>query len=219
MRRLTISFDNGPTPGDTEKVLDALASRDVLASFFVVGDEMAKPGARETLERVHAAGHWLCNHTLTHGAPLGRDEDAARVAREIGMAQDLLGPLSHPDRFFRPNGEGHFGKHLLSAAAVAYLAAGGYTVVTWNNVPGDWIEPRDAWPDRALATMENQAWSLLVIHDFLVGPMADTLTRFIDTARARGFEIVQDFPPSCTPMVRGTCGAHIVEVAMIEAAP
>jgi peptidoglycan/xylan/chitin deacetylase (PgdA/CDA1 family) len=51
VKRLTISFDNGPTPGETEKVLEALASRNVLASFFVVGEEVAKPGAREPRAR------------------------------------------------------------------------------------------------------------------------------------------------------------------------
>lgn len=215
MRRLTISFDNGPTPGETDKVLDALASREVLASFFVVGEELAKPGARACLERAKAEGHWICNHTLTHGAPLGADEDDARVAREIGAAQALLGDLSHPDRFFRPNGDGSFGKHLLSASAVRYLEAGGYTVVTWNNVPGDWIDPKEAWGDRAIATAETQDWSLVVIHDFLVGPMIDTLTGFIDATRDRGFEIVQDFPPSCVPMLRGHSAAHIVDVARL----
>lgn len=215
MRRLTISFDNGPTPGETEKVLEALASRDVRASFFAVGEELAKPGARSCLERAKAEGHWICNHTLTHGAPLGIDEDAARVEREIGEMQMLLGDLSHPNRFFRPNGEGSFGKHLLSAAAVRYLEAGEYTVVTWNNVPGDWIEPKTGWTERAFATMETQAWSLLVIHDFLVGPMIETLPRFIDTARERGFDIVQEFPPSCTPMVRGISAPHIKDVSAL----
>lgn len=55
-RRLTISFDNGPAAGDTDKVLDALASRDVLASFFVVGDELKKPDYRACLERAKAEG-------------------------------------------------------------------------------------------------------------------------------------------------------------------
>jgi peptidoglycan/xylan/chitin deacetylase (PgdA/CDA1 family) len=211
-RRLTISFDNGPADGDTEQVLDALASRNVLASFFVVGDELVKPGYRACLERAKAEGHWICNHTLTHGAPLGSSEDQARVEREIGEMQALMGDLVHADRFFRPNGEGNYGPHLLSGAAARFLAAGGYTVVTWNNVPGDWIEPRDQWPERALETMANQAWSLLVIHDFLVAPMIDTLPRFIDAARERCFEIVQDFPPSCTPMIRGEAQPNLPEI-------
>jgi hypothetical protein len=104
---------------------------------------------------------------------------------------------------------------LLSATAVRYLEAGGYTVVTWNNVPGDWIEPQAQWPARAFATMEQQDWSLLVIHDFLIGPMIDTLTYFIDAARSRGVEIVQDFPPACTPMVRGQSKEHIADVSML----
>ena len=60
--------------------------------------------------------------------------------------------------------------------------------------------------------MAGQDWSLLVIHDFLVAPMIETLPRFIDAARARGVEIVQDFPASCTPMVRGEAQPCLAEV-------
>lgn len=134
------------------------------------------------------------------------------MEREIGEMQALMGDLAHPDRFFRPNGEGSYGPHLLSAAAVRFLAAGGYTVVTWNNVPGDWIDPREQWVDRALETMAGQDWSLLVIHDFLVAPMIETLPRFIDAARAQDVEIVQDFPASCTPMVRGEARPWLADV-------
>jgi hypothetical protein len=42
-----------------------------------------------------------------------------------------------------------------------------------------------------------------VLHDFLLGPMIDTLPRFLDSVTARGIEIVQDFPAACTPILRG----------------
>lgn len=215
MKRVTISFDNGPSPGHTERVLERLAKHDIKSSFFVVGDEAVKPGARALMEQTKAAGHWIANHTLTHGDPLGSSEDAERAATEIGDMQTLLGDLAHTDRFFRPNAGGNIGKHLLSRAAVAYLAEGGYTVVTWNNVPGDWIEPKQEWVERAFATMEQQPWSLLVIHDFLVAPMIDTLDRFITGAKARGYEIVQQFPPDCLPMVRGRATPLLTEVSNV----
>jgi peptidoglycan/xylan/chitin deacetylase (PgdA/CDA1 family) len=212
-RRLTLTFDNGPSPGNTEAILDVLERYGVRATFFVVGNELAKPGARELAARANAQGHWIGNHTMTHGAPLGTTEDPARAETEIAAAQRAVGDLAHPDNLFRPNGDGRLGRHLLSRAAVDLLLAGGYTVVTWNNVPGDWIEPRAEWVERALATLDAQPWSVVVLHDFLLGPMIETLPRFLDSVSARGVEIVQDFPAECTPIVRGRATAGLAAVS------
>ncbi len=203
MRKVTLSFDNGPIATHTDAVVDLMDAYGIGGSFFVVGEDAVGPDARRILERTRAHGHWVCNHTWSHGDPLGWDEDADRAAREIGRAQEAIADFAHPDRFFRPNGAGEFGQHLLSRAAADYLASNGYTVVTWNNVPGDWIEPVEAWVDRALATMRTQQWSLVVLHDHLTGPMLPTLARFIEEARGEGAEFVQEFPPECVHMRRG----------------
>ena len=63
MQRLTFTFDNGPAPGATEKVLDFLAERAIKATFFVVGARLRTPQGRQLAERAHAEGHWIGNHT------------------------------------------------------------------------------------------------------------------------------------------------------------
>lgn len=214
MPKVTLSFDNGPTPEHTDAIVALLNRYGVGASFFVVGEDMEREGAQAIMERTHAAGHWICNHTYSHGDPLGYSEDPQRAADEIGRAQALIGDVSHPDRFFRPNGAGTKGPHLLSRAAADYLAEHRYTVVTWNNVPGDWIDPLEEWVDRALEIMRTQDWSLVVLHDFLTGPMLPTLARFIEEARAEGAEFVQDFPPDCVHMLRGEAQASLPSITM-----
>ena len=69
MKRLTLSFDNGPFESGTALVLDALAARSIKASFFLVGKQLAAPGARALAERAKAEGHWIGNHTLSHDVP------------------------------------------------------------------------------------------------------------------------------------------------------
>jgi peptidoglycan/xylan/chitin deacetylase (PgdA/CDA1 family) len=44
--QVTVTFDNGPTPGVTDAVLDVLADRGVPATFFVVGERLLDPSAR-----------------------------------------------------------------------------------------------------------------------------------------------------------------------------
>jgi peptidoglycan/xylan/chitin deacetylase (PgdA/CDA1 family) len=121
MQRLTFTFDNGPWLGATEEILAFLADRAIKATFFVVGERLRDPQARKLTERAKADGHWIGNHTLTHGRPLGVDGGRERVAREIGEAQRLIGELAHPLKLFRPNGGGMLGPHLLSPEALSYL--------------------------------------------------------------------------------------------------
>ncbi len=107
MKKVTLTFDNGPDPsGTTGFVLDELAGRGLLTSFFVVGRQLARPGARELAERARDQGHWIGNHTLTHRVMFGDSDDASLAEREIGETQALMGDLAHPDRLFRPYGGG-----------------------------------------------------------------------------------------------------------------
>ena len=203
MRRLTLTFDNGPWPGATERILEILAQRQLRATFFVVGERLADPAAKRCAERAWDEGHWIGNHTMTHGEPLGLTSDPDHCEKEIAAAQAMLGRLAHPDRLFRPHGKGTKGPHLLSREAVRYLGAHRYTVVIWNNVPGDWIAPHDHWVEAALSTMAGQDWSLLVLHDSALSEVMDTLPRFLDAVAERGVEIVQAFPEDCIVMSRG----------------
>jgi peptidoglycan/xylan/chitin deacetylase (PgdA/CDA1 family) len=197
--RVTLSFDNGPEPEVTPGVLDVLRARGLRATFFVLGHKLA--AHRAATERAHAEGHWIGNHTWSHERPLGELPDAAALA-EIDRAQDLIGPLSHPARLFRPQGGGGaLGPHLLSGAALNHLAHNRFTIVLWNAVPGDFRDPQ-GWVDRALALCRGPDPVTLVLHDLPNGAMRH-LDRFLGRLIDDGTEIVQDFPDSCAPLRRG----------------
>ncbi len=201
-KRLTLSFDNGPFADVTPGVLEELARRDLLATFFVCGKDVRDTAKRAIAERAHAAGHRIGNHTQTHTVELGASVDESAPAREIGAAQDALGALAAPERWFRPYGAGGvLGPRLLSPAAVQYLSEGAYSCVLWNSVPRDWENP-SGWPERALADLEREDWTLLVLHDIPSGAMR-ALPRFLDAALERGVEITHELPPLCVPIRAG----------------
>src|SRR2546430_509123 len=104
-RKVTLTFDNGPEPEVTAQVLDTLRERSVRSTFFVVGQQLRRPGAAAIARRAAAEGHWIGNHTLTHSVPLADLDDPA-VDREIDETEALIGDLAHPDRLFRPFGRG-----------------------------------------------------------------------------------------------------------------
>ncbi len=202
MSRITLSFDNGPEPEVTPRVLDLLAQHGVASTFFVLGHKMAEPARRKLAERAHSEGHWIGNHTWTHEIPLGLNADAGAPEAEIGETQRVIGSLAHPDRFFRPFGQGgNLDSRILSPAARDYLIDGGYSCVLWNSVPGDW-KPGDGWFDNALEDAARADWTLMVLHD-LPDACIGKLDDFLNALRDAGHEIVQEFPPSCLPIARG----------------
>lgn len=199
---LTLTFDNGPDPETTPAVLDILKRRAIRATFFVVGEMLAAPGARALTERAHAEGHWIGNHTWTHSGPLGLRAGADVAAREIARTQAEIGALAHPDRFFRPQGGGGaLGPHLLSPEALDLLIREKMSCVLWNAIPGDWKDP-DGWVARALDQCRAQQWTLMVLHDLPTGAMR-SLDAFLDRVEDLGGHIRQDFPPDCMPIVNG----------------
>ena len=202
MKRITLSFDNGPTAGVTPGVLDCLAAEGIAATFFVSAKDILEEPQRVLVRRAKDAGHRIGNHTYSHSVVLGESADPETPAREIGAAQAVLAELAEEDRLYRPyGGGGVIGPTLLSRAAVDYLCDGGYTCVLWNSVPRDWEDP-DGWPERALADIARLDWTLVVVHDIATGAMK-ALPRFLDLLRRADLEIVQDYPPDCVPIRRG----------------
>ena len=200
--QVTLSFDNGPEPAVTPRVLDVLGSAGIKATFFVLGSKLADKKRRALAKRAHAEGHWIGNHTWSHEQPLGKLTDASRAVSEIVETQALIDELSHPDKLFRPfGGGGTIGPHLLSAAALDVLKKEKMTCVLWNAIPRDWEDPR-GWAETALAQCLRQEWTLLVLHDLPTGAMG-RLKIFIDRVLDHGGVFRQDFPPDCVPLRRG----------------
>ena len=205
---VTLTFDNGPTPGVTGQVLTVLAKHGVKATFFACGKNLGGKPEGGLIERAHDEGHWIGNHTFTHSFSLGDSTDPAAPAAEIGRTQELLARVTHADRLFRPpGGGGNLDRHLLSRSAVRYLEDEKYTLVLWNNVPRDWADP-DGWETTCRRTMARQHWSVVVLHDTDTGAMAG-LDRAVGRLLDDGLDIVQDFPPDCVPMRRGRVTAPI----------
>jgi peptidoglycan/xylan/chitin deacetylase (PgdA/CDA1 family) len=200
-KRVTLTFDNGPTPGITEQVLYLLGARRIRTTFFVVGEKLALRGGRELSMQAHSEGHWIGNHSMTHSVPLGEKSDAEYARREIEDTQVAMGILAHPDKLFRPMGGGVIGSHLLSQGAARLLQTGHYTCVLWSCVPGDWKD-QAGWVDRCLSDIAARDWSVVVLHDVENAALA-RLPEFLDRVELMGVEFRQDFPDDVVILRRG----------------
>ena len=204
MRQVTLTFDNGPDPEVTPFVLDCLARRNVKATFFVIGEKISKPDRAIIARHASRAGHRIGNHTFSHSTPLGELDTAAAV-REFELAEQALenAQIDPPSRLFRPYGRrGTLGPHLLQPAVVERMQKGGHTCVLWKTVSGDWRNP-DHWVATALADCRAREWSLVVLHDIPSGAMLH-LGNFIQALIDEGYELTQEYPPDCLPIVNGT---------------
>ena len=201
-RRVTLTFDNGPTPDVTERVLDILAGQRILTTFFVIGSKLGEPAAASLMQQAHAAGHWIGNHTFSHTVALGDRPDRAHALSEIEGAQARIGRFSHPEKLFRPYGNsGRLGPHLLSRAALDHLVAEHYRTIIWNNVPGDWKDP-DSWVESCMAQVSAQDWSVVVLHD-IEGGCLTRLPELLRRLEDLGVTFEQGFPDAVTLTRKG----------------
>src|SRR6266536_4832777 len=129
---LTLTFDNGPEPDVTPRVLDILRERGIRATFFVIGEKLGDPERRRLAERARDEGHWVGNHTFTHSIPLGQQRDPNTAENEIGRTQIAIGDLAHPQRWFRPfGGGGILDERLLKPSVINYLLRHKHSCVLW----------------------------------------------------------------------------------------
>jgi peptidoglycan-N-acetylglucosamine deacetylase len=130
--QIALTFDDGPNPAWTPRLLDILAEHNVHATFFMVG-KFAK-SERELARRVADAGHLIGNHTWSH-PDLSRTRDA-NVLDELTRTNDILASITgKPVRYFRPP----FGARRPYVLKLARQL--GLIPVTWNAMTKDWEEP------------------------------------------------------------------------------
>jgi peptidoglycan/xylan/chitin deacetylase (PgdA/CDA1 family) len=127
--RLFLTFDDGPDPRWTPRILDLLAQARAQATFFVVGRRALAQAA--LLRRIAADGHALGNHTFSHRHPWTMRASTARREVRDGAAAiaDLTGAAP---RLFRPP-HGRLRRCMLEEAE-----RGGQRLVLWNRSAVDW---------------------------------------------------------------------------------
>ena len=129
---LALTFDDGPNRVWTPRLLDALASHDVHATFFMLGERaQAEP---DLVRRIAAAGHLVGNHSWRH--PNLARSSASRIRDELTQTRDTLEQLTGSAvKFFRPP----FGARRPAVFRIAREM--GLQPVLWNAMTSDWSEP------------------------------------------------------------------------------
>jgi cellulose synthase/poly-beta-1,6-N-acetylglucosamine synthase-like glycosyltransferase/peptidoglycan/xylan/chitin deacetylase (PgdA/CDA1 family)/spore germination protein YaaH len=192
---VALTFDDGPDPNWTPKILDVLKAKHVPATFFVIG-ENALP-ERGLLRRELAEGHEIGNHTYTH-PNLGTA--SARTTRiELNANQRLFEAFTERSlRLFRAP---YFGDAEPTTAdeidPVTVAQALGYLTVGLHVDPADWRRPGvDAIIKSTIDGVEDstadRSGNIVLLHD-AGGDRSQTVAALpilIDVLRARGYRFV-----------------------------
>lgn len=177
---IAMTFDDGPHPQNTPRLLDILRARNVKATFYVIGRSVDL--YPQIVRRTAAEGHEIGNHSHTHRllSKLGDSE----LRMEMSRCQDAVGRAAGVRmRTMRPPYGG-----LLQRQRELVHAEFGYPTILWSVDPLDWKRPGPSVVTSRILSGTN-AGSIVLAHD-LHAQTVDAMPATIDGLLRRGFKFV-----------------------------
>jgi peptidoglycan/xylan/chitin deacetylase (PgdA/CDA1 family) len=169
--RIALTFDDGPTPGVTDRILDELQQRNIIATFFMIGENVAR--WPDLAKRVAGEGHEIGNHTFSHPKLSSLPDQQVRL--EIQQTQDIIiDTLKIRPTCFRP-------PYLAFRRNQAPIPQDmGLSIICGDLDSHDWAQPGE---DKISEVILSQAkcGSIIICHDLhlqtanCIGPILDKL--------------------------------------------
>ena len=153
---IALTFDDGPHPEHTPRLLDRLAATRARGTFFVVGEKAQQHP--NLIRRIVTDGHELGNHTFTHSEP--SKTSAAHFLDETARTRRLLQDLTGRDcRLMRPP------QGKLSVIKAIGLWRQGQSIVLWNVDPKDFAMPHSREMHDWLDRYQPRGGDIVLLHD------------------------------------------------------
>jgi peptidoglycan/xylan/chitin deacetylase (PgdA/CDA1 family) len=181
-RVVALTFDDGPWPGQTERILEILAAEGVHATFFALG---VKAAAHPDLTaRIAEEGHQVESHGYSHRYLTTSDKALARREARKSKYQIARATGVYPTWFRAPGGK-------LSDTARTEVTSAGMRVVRWDVDPQDWRQD-SAWRLARETIGAVKPGSVVLLHDGGGDRTAtiDALTTIIRKLKKQGYTFV-----------------------------
>ncbi len=177
---VAITFDDGPHPQNTPRLLDMLRARNVKATFYVIGRSVdLHPGV---VRRTVAEGHEIANHSHTHR--LMTQLSDAEVRNEMQRCEDAIGRAAGVrPRTMRPPYGG-----LAQRQRELVHAEFGYPTILWNVDPLDWKRPGPSVVAQRMIAGATPG-GILLAHD-LHSQTVDAMPATLDGLLRQGYKFV-----------------------------
>lgn len=177
---IAMTFDDGPSPETTPRLLDILKQRNIKATFFMIGQNAERNPA--IVKRILAEGHEIGNHSWTHPQLSKLSDD--RVTEEINKTQNAIKDASgYTPVLMRPP----YGA--ITARQKDWIEKQfGLNVIIWSVDPFDWKRPgASVIEERILAGARPGA--IVLSHD-IHKQTVDAMPATLDALAAKGFKFV-----------------------------
>ena len=176
--KIYLTFDDGPVPVVTTAVLAILKQHHIKATFFCVGENVAK--YPEVFKSIVADGHSVGNHTYNHLR--GWDVNDEKYAENIAQCDAAIQTHQVNTRLFRPP-YGKANRRQLKAASNTHQ------IVMWDVLTGDFDASQSAEDCFNEAIKYTCSGSIIIFHDSYKAEknLLKALPRYIEWAKANGF--------------------------------
>ncbi len=151
---VALTFDDGPDPVSTPAILDLLRASDVRATFFLVGERVAR--AADVVQRIVDEGHEIGLHGWRHRYMF---TSSPHLGRCLAAISDVVGAGRPRPRWFRPP----YG--VLSATSAIEAARHRLAPILWTTWAKDWRADATAESVAALMTPGLVGGATLLLHD------------------------------------------------------
>ena len=181
-KKIALTFDDGPHPSKTPKILDVLDKYGVKATFFVIG-ENAKLYP-DVLRDVHARGHEIGNHTFSHKCI--NKMSFSSLLETVSKCNEAIKEITgEKPVFFRPP-QGY-----VNDGIAEQLYSEGYDVILWRVDTYDW-QGRSAEKIYNSVIKSVKCGDIILMHDFISyeSHTAEALELIIPKLISDGYEFV-----------------------------
>ena len=177
---VAMTFDDGPHPTHTPRLLDMLAERGLKATFYLIGNRVVE--YPHIARRIAEEGHEIGNHSWSH--PFLDRLSGAAVTREIDQTTNAIFQVTgRPPVTFRPP-YGAFTRN----QRINLHAARSLPTILWSVDPQDWRRPGAGTVARRILGNSQQG-SIILSHDIHRGTI-DAMPQTFDGLTARGLQFV-----------------------------
>ena len=180
LKILALTFDDGPHPQNTPRLLDMLRQRNVKATFFTIGRSVDYNP--QIAKRIVTEGHEIGNHTYTHGNLSKMNGQQVRNELDRGR-NSIIRATGVTPRIMRPP----YGA-LLTPQRQWVMDNYGYPTILWSVDPMDW-KNRDARIVANRLISRAHPGAILLAHD-LHKSTIDAMPQTLDTLLAQGYKFV-----------------------------
>ena len=175
---VALTFDDGPHPEYTGKILNILSEKNAPATFFIVGDRAELHPT--LLRRIKQANCEIGNHTYSH-VDLSKINNTEFMHQMEKCNEAIFNATGEYPKIYRPP----FGR--ISSKNEKSISDK-MTKILWTVDSEDWTTPdKDRVADKVINSVKNK--SIVLMHDFYK-QSAEALPRIIDTLREKGYEFV-----------------------------